>query len=151
MYSKYSYSYKNEKFFTDLGDTLMWGTRAPLIEGKHTALLQKEVWRREARSVRMPSAGLIKSNPPATAAAVFEDGCGGPDLISCIGMSQSHYSTPKLRSIEEESSWDYISQTCLNVYVCAWALGLFNALCHQGLVRLGIKGICACSFAEYRV
>lgn len=67
-------------------------------------LLQKEVWSREARSVRMPSAGLIKKyDPPATAAAIFEDGCGGPDLIACIGTSQSHYSRSKLMSTEEES------------------------------------------------
>lgn len=29
-----------------------------------------------------------------------------------------------------------MSYTCLNVSVCAPALGLFNAICHQGLVRL---------------
>lgn len=39
-----------------------------------------------------------------------------------------------------------MSHTCLNAYVCAQASGLFDALCHQGLVRLVKKGICACSW-----
>lgn len=43
-----------------------------------------------------------------------------------------------------------MSYTCLNVAVCAPALGLFNALCHQGLVRLEgkkkKKGICSYSW-----
>lgn len=54
-------------------------------------LLQRKVWSREACSVRMPSAGSIKKyEPPASAAAVFDDGCGGPELVLCVGMSQSH-------------------------------------------------------------
>lgn len=42
-----------------------------------------------------------------------------------------------------------MSYTCLNVSVCAQALGLFNALCHQSLVRLEggkKKGICGYSW-----
>lgn len=39
------------KFFTNLGDTLVQGTRSPLVKREHPVLLQKEGWSREARSV----------------------------------------------------------------------------------------------------